>query len=62
MNVACRSATSVLLSGGWTAGRSVGHCEPCFKAKKLLGENSDCGKGRKANNGRDKTNNPEKYG
>jgi len=31
-------------TGGWTAERSVGHCEPCFKAKKLLQENSDGGK------------------
>lgn len=46
---------------GWTAGTSVGHCEPCFKAKKLLEENCDGGKRRMANNGRDKTNNPEKY-
>jgi len=46
---------------GWTAGRSVGHCEPCFKDTKVPEENSDGGKRRMANNGRDKTNNPEKY-
>ena len=50
---------------GWTAGRSVGHCQPCFNAKKLLEdsqtENDDGGKRKQRNNGRDITNNPERY-
>ena len=45
----------------WTAGKSVGHCELCFKAKKLPEEDSEGGKRRKANNGPDRTNNAEKY-
>ena len=43
-------------TGGLTAGRSVGHREPCLKAKKLLEENSD---GGKRNNERDRTNSPD---
>lgn len=38
-------------TGGWTAGRSVGLCEPCFKAKKLPEQDSHGRKQRKANNG-----------
>ena len=39
---------------GWRAGRSVGHCEPCFKTKKPQTKNSDGGKQKQANDGRDR--------